>query len=86
MTDSPDVLELLLEHWHLARSLRHLEIVFNPEKCIGLYECYEVCPVDCWRLAQGSGRVEFIGAERCIACNACVLQCSAEAIELKVPG
>lgn len=84
MTDSPGMLELLLEHWHLARSLRRLEIEFEPEKCIGLFECYEVCPVDCWRFVPEDRKVEFIGAERCIACNACVLQCAAEAIGLKV--
>ena len=55
MTDSPGMLELLLEHWHLARSLRRLAIVFEPEKCVGLFECYEVCPVDCWRFTPGDG-------------------------------
>ena len=83
MTESPGLRALVLEHWHLARTLRHLEIIFTPEKCIGLFECYEVCPVDCWRVTANSEKVEFIGAEQCIACNACVLQCSAEAIELK---
>ena len=85
MTDSPGMGELLLEHLHLARNLRRLEIVFEQDCCIGLFECYEVCPVNCWRLDEVNGKVEFIGAKRCIACNACVLQCSAEAIELRVP-
>lgn len=84
MTDSPPLTDLLLEHWHLARTLRRLSIVFSPERCVGLFECYEVCPVDCWRRDEAQGVVEFIGAERCIACNACVLQCTAQAIELKV--
>jgi NAD-dependent dihydropyrimidine dehydrogenase PreA subunit len=84
MCASPGWTTLLMEHWHLARSLRRLEIVFEPERCIGLFECYQVCPVDCWRPLNEEGRVEFIGAERCIACNACVLQCKADAIELKV--
>ncbi|TFH38095.1 MAG: hypothetical protein E4G99_00425 [Anaerolineales bacterium] len=81
---SPGWRELLLEHWHLARTLRRLEIVFEPERCMGLFECYEVCPVECWRILQDQDVVEFIGAGRCIACNACVLQCSAGAIELRV--
>ena len=84
MATSPGWRELLREHWHLARTLRRLEIVFDLDRCIGLFECYEVCPVDCWRLDPQHRRVEFIGAERCIACNACVLQCSADAIELRV--
>jgi NAD-dependent dihydropyrimidine dehydrogenase PreA subunit len=84
MSASPRWSALLKEHWHLARSLRHLEIIFEPERCIGMFECYQVCPVDCWRLFKDEGRVEFVGAERCIACNACVLQCSAGAIELRV--
>jgi NAD-dependent dihydropyrimidine dehydrogenase PreA subunit len=85
MADSPGMGKLLLEHWHLARNLRRLEIVFEPERCIGLFECYEVCPVNCWLIDEANGKVDFIGAKRCIACNACVLQCSAEAIELRVP-
>lgn len=84
MAEAPGLLDLMLEHWHLARTLRRLEIVFEPERCIGLFECYEVCPVDCWRLDPANDKVAFIGMDRCIACNACVLQCSAEAIELKV--
>jgi NAD-dependent dihydropyrimidine dehydrogenase PreA subunit len=85
VAESPSLRDLMLEHWHLARTLRRLEIFFEPERCIGLYECYDVCPVDCWRLDLQNGKVEFVGDKRCIACNACVLQCSAEAIELRVP-
>ncbi len=85
MADFPSLRDLLLEHWRLARSLRRLEIVFHPEKCVGLFACYEVCPVDCWRPDRELDTVTFIGVDRCIACNACVLQCSADAIELKVP-
>lgn len=84
MTASPGWRELLLEHWHLARTLRRLEIIFAPERCIGLWECYEVCPVDCWEPDYQRDVVAFVGAERCIACNACVIQCSAGAIELIV--
>jgi NAD-dependent dihydropyrimidine dehydrogenase PreA subunit len=84
MAESPALRDLLLEHWHLARTLRKLEIVFEPARCVGLFECYEVCPVDCWRIDAAVGKVEFIGASRCVACNACVLQCSVDAIELKV--
>lgn len=84
MAGSPRLRELLLEHWHLARTLRRLEIVFDPERCVGLFECFEVCPVECWHKNREQNKVEFIGARRCIACNACVLQCSVEAIELKV--
>ncbi len=84
MAESPGMRELILEHWHLARTLRQLEIAFDPEQCVGLFECYEVCPVNCWEIDDGVGKVKFIGADRCIACNACVLQCSATAIELKV--
>lgn len=84
MAETPGLRKLMLEHWHLARTLRRLEIVFVPECCIGLFECYEVCPVNCWKMDGRSGKVEFIGAEHCIACNACVLQCAAEAISLRV--
>jgi NAD-dependent dihydropyrimidine dehydrogenase PreA subunit len=86
MATSPGWRELLFEHWHLARTLRRVQIVFSAERCIGLWECYEVCPVDCWAPERESGVVRFVGLDRCIACNACVLQCSAGAIELRVPN
>jgi NAD-dependent dihydropyrimidine dehydrogenase PreA subunit len=83
MNSGPNLWSSLGEHWQLARRLRSLKIHFDPEKCRGVWECYEVCPVNCWKPDRSAHKVKFQNPERCIACNACVLQCPEDAIELK---
>jgi len=80
----PKMMDLMLEHLELARTLRKLQIHFDPEKCTGVYQCVQVCPVDCWDKDLESRKAIFARPEDCIACNACVLQCPEGAIELKV--
>lgn len=83
MTEDPTLRSTLLEHLTLAKELRYLEIHFYPEKCKGVWQCYEVCPVGCWTPNYEQRVVTFHDGERCIACGACVLQCPEDAIELK---
>jgi len=85
MTEGPTLRSLIGEHWKLARNLRRLEIHFYTERCTGIWEGYEVCPVDCWEPDYERLVVVFHHGERCIACGACVLQCPEVAIELEVP-
>jgi NAD-dependent dihydropyrimidine dehydrogenase PreA subunit len=73
----------LKEHLKFARELRNLEIRFHPEKCKGVWQCYNVCPVGCWTPDHAGRKVNFHNGERCIACGACILQCPEDAIELK---
>lgn len=80
---APSFLELMKEHWHLAVHLRRMQITFHAERCSGIYECYEVCPVNCWKPDPSTGKVEFQNEAHCIACGACVLQCPEDAIELR---
>ncbi len=76
--------ELLAEHLQLARELRYLEIQLDPERCIGTWQCYEVCPVGMW-IPDYEARVpEMNPTAECIACGACVLQCPEDAICLEV--
>ncbi len=83
MSEGPNLGSLLAEHWYLARKLRSLEIHFSPERCKGLWQCYEVCPVGCWMPDYDVRCVVFQHGELCIACGACVLQCPEKAIELR---
>jgi NAD-dependent dihydropyrimidine dehydrogenase PreA subunit len=82
MTMQPTLLSSLKEHLKLARELRRLEIRFYPEKCKGVWQCHDVCPVGCWTPDYEKRVVTFHDARRCIACGACVLQCPEGAIEL----
>jgi NAD-dependent dihydropyrimidine dehydrogenase PreA subunit len=83
MGSEPTVWSSLLEHLEIARKLRSLEIHFYPERCKGVWQCYEVCPVGCWTPDYERRVVIFHNGERCIACGACVLQCPEDAIELR---
>lgn len=82
MSSEPTLWSSLGEHWQLARRLRNLKIHFDPEKCRGVWECFEVCPVNCWTADYASQKVIFHDPKRCIACKACVIQCPEGAIEL----
>jgi NAD-dependent dihydropyrimidine dehydrogenase PreA subunit len=79
----PTLRESLLEHLAIARTLRDLQIHFDESKCVGAWECYAVCPVGCWTPDYARRKAIFHNAERCIACNACVLQCPEDAIRLE---
>jgi NAD-dependent dihydropyrimidine dehydrogenase PreA subunit len=83
MSEQPAIKSLIAEHWQLAKNLRSMQIYYDPEKCKGVWQCYEVCPVGCWTPDYEHRKVIFHDPERCIACGACVLQCPENAIELK---
>jgi len=83
MSSEPSLLSSLTEHLQIAKELRNLEIHYYPEKCKGVWQCYNVCPVGCWTPDYEKRLVVFHDPEKCIACGACVLQCPEDAIELK---
>lgn len=84
MADQPTLMDLMREHLALARDLRRLRIIFNPQQCTGVWECVQVCPVNCWEKLPDERKAVFVHPEACIACKACVLQCPEGAIELRV--
>ena len=73
----------MVREWTRIRSLRKLAIYFDEEKCTGVWECYEVCPVGCWMPDREHCKAIFLHGERCIGCGACVLQCPQGAIKLR---
>jgi NAD-dependent dihydropyrimidine dehydrogenase PreA subunit len=83
MNMQPTLLSSLKVHLKFARELRGLNIHFDPQKCKGVWQCYNVCPVGCWTPDFEKRVVIFHHGERCIACGACVLQCPQDAIELR---
>jgi NAD-dependent dihydropyrimidine dehydrogenase PreA subunit len=86
MSNNPTFLSSLTENLYHARTLRKLRIHFYPEKCKGVWQCYDVCPIGCWTPDRSNRVVIFHDPQLCIACGACVLQCPEDAIELKVPN
>ena len=83
MAENPSIFSSLAKHWEYARTLRNLQIHFDPEKCTGAWECYEVCPVNCWMPDHDRRKAIVHDLKSCIACEACVLQCPEDAIRLK---
>jgi NAD-dependent dihydropyrimidine dehydrogenase PreA subunit len=82
MTKDPTFLSSMLEHGEIAKKLRKLTIHFDPEKCTGVWQCYEVCPMGRWTPDRENRTVILHEETVCIACGACVLQCPEGAIEL----
>ena len=83
MGENPKMMDLMREHVHLAVNLRKMRIYFEVEKCRGIWQCIEVCPVGSWEMNEAKLAAVFVGEDLCIACGACVLQCPEDAIELK---
>jgi NAD-dependent dihydropyrimidine dehydrogenase PreA subunit len=82
MAKEPTFLSAMMEHGEIAKKLRKLKIYFDPEKCTGVWQCYEVCPMGRWEPDRENRRVIHLEEKVCIACGACVLQCPEGAIAL----
>lgn len=52
------------------------------ERCIGCLLCYEVCPVGCCLPDPQRDKILPPDQERCVVCEACVLQCPEDALWL----
>jgi NAD-dependent dihydropyrimidine dehydrogenase PreA subunit len=59
---------------------RRWNIAFDPERCEGVYRCWEVCPEACFEKREDIRKVELAHDERCIRCGACVVQCPKDAL------
>jgi NAD-dependent dihydropyrimidine dehydrogenase PreA subunit len=83
MRKEPALLSSIINNKEIAQILHSLQIHFDVEKCSGVWQCYEVCPVGCWTPDRPHRKVIFHDPQKCIACGACVLQCPEKAIELR---
>jgi len=52
------------------------EVLFDPTRCIGCFNCLEICENNAVR--NENGRVIYI-RDRCVDCGKCVVECYAEA-------
>jgi len=59
---------------------RKWTIRLDPERCEGVYRCWEVCPEACFEKLEDIRKVELAHDERCIRCGACVVQCPKDAL------
>ena len=67
---------------------RHFQIVLDPERCRGVFSCWEACPEAVFEkpLREGAPRVIALAhPEQCIRCGACVVQCPQDALAFEAP-
>jgi NAD-dependent dihydropyrimidine dehydrogenase PreA subunit len=76
--------DMLAREWYSVQELRKLKIHFNASLCTGTWQCYEVCPIGCWKPDYSAQVALFDEDCLCVACGACVLQCKPKAIRLEV--
>ena len=77
---------------------RRFEITLDPERCKGVYSCWEVCPEACFELPEsdsvvdveladaarrGRPRILLAHDDRCVRCGACIVQCPLDALALE---
>jgi NAD-dependent dihydropyrimidine dehydrogenase PreA subunit len=58
-------------------------IALDVEKCIGCFDCYEICPVGVFDTDEDNEIVVVARPDDCFACGACVKQCPTDALALK---
>ena len=51
-------------------------------KCIGCGTCFEICPMDVFRLKQPEGKTTIQYPEDCQTCYQCELECKKGAIKV----
>jgi NAD-dependent dihydropyrimidine dehydrogenase PreA subunit len=55
-------------------------VVLDEEKCKGDAICSQVCPRNCFDINNERHVATMPGAERCVQCGACIIQCPGDAL------
>ncbi|MFQ5679036.1 MAG: HgcAB-like fusion protein [Gemmatimonadota bacterium] len=64
---------------------RRLRIVLEPDRCRGAAFCEQVCPVEVFRVDEARRLATLPGAQGCVQCGACVVQCPFDALRFEGP-
>jgi len=64
---------------------RLLKVVLDNEKCKGAAFCEQVCPRNCYAVDKNRHRATMAGADRCVQCGACIIQCPFDALHFRNP-
>lgn len=78
-----DVMQLLRDEWEWFTTARSKAARLDAARCRGCWTCIEVCPVGCFHPDPHQVRiVRMVGTDACVACGACVLQCTEAALRM----
>jgi len=64
---------------------RRLKVILDEGKCKGAGFCEQICPKNCFEVDEIQHRAKMPGAERCIRCSACIVQCPFDALLFESP-
>jgi len=62
-----------------------LKLVLDKERCRGVGYCEEVCPRGCYEVDRAQRSASMPGAQRCVQCGACIVQCPNDALHFESP-
>jgi ferredoxin len=65
---------------------RFLKIVLDEQKCKAAGFCEQVCPKNCYEVDITRHIATMPGAEQCVQCGACIVQCPFDALYFISPG
>ena len=64
---------------------RFLKIVLDEKKCKGAGFCEQVCPRNCYEVDGNRHIATIPGANKCVQCGACIVQCPFDALYFRSP-
>ncbi|GBE56033.1 ferredoxin-3 [archaeon BMS3Bbin16] len=64
---------------------RFLKVVLDEKRCKGAGFCEQVCPRNCYEVDRNRHIATMPGADKCVQCGACIVQCPFDALYFKSP-